>query len=74
MYKEKNILFQGGSDMIIAIDVPDREIVAKFKVRGDVYSMKITKDRRYLLVVTSDSIDGEAPINYFYKISLRKIH
>lgn len=60
--------------MIIALDISDKVVIAKFQCRGSVYSMTISKDRRYLLVAANDKLDDEAASNFYYKISLKKIH
>lgn len=49
--------------MVIAIDLADKNSIAKFKLKGDVFSMKITKDRAYLLVASNDKIDENRSTN-----------
>lgn len=55
------------------MDPVDQKVIAKFRVKGDVFSLKISADRFYLLAASNDKIDDTNSINYFYKISLRKV-
>lgn len=72
-YPEKNLMFQAGIGGVYAIDYADKKVIAKFKVKGNVYGMTISEDRANLIVASKEAVgqEGDA-INHFHKFTLKK--
>lgn len=71
-YPEKNLLFQGGINGVCAIDCLLKRVVARFKVKGVVHSLRVSHDRGSLIVLTKEG-EAEECVNSFYKFSLKKV-
>ena len=65
---QNDLLFYGIKDQVRAISYTLNKVVAKFKVRGDVIDLKVTKDNSYLLVISN-----AGGTQYIYKFLLKNI-
>lgn len=71
-YPEMNIFFQGGIEGVYAVDYQKKQVITKFKVKGQCFGLAYSKNKDYLLVGSRVQTQNDAT-NYFHKISLKTL-
>lgn len=73
-HDKKNLLFVGGINQLIVIDLPCKQIIARFCLKGSVTAMNFTKDGSGILVLgKAEDVDIDTYENYFHKIYFNNI-
>lgn len=72
-YPEMNIFFQGGIEGVFVVDYAMKKVIAKFRVKGQCFSLAFSKNKDYLLVGSRVMTDNDST-NYFHRISLKTVN